>query len=369
MSPTIYTSCIKQFWTSAKVKTVNENVRLQALVDGQKVIVNEASIRRNLRLDDAKGTTCLPNAAIFEELARMRKHKSRRKQRKETKVSQDEPPTEEHIPTPSYDPLPSSEDRLQLNELMEICTKLSDGVLSLDQIKTNQAAKIKRLKKRVKKLKGKKKRTHGLKRLYKVGLSARIISSDKEELGDQEDASNQERIDKIDVNEHLSLINKTAQDQGRMNDQDMFGVNNLDVTTVDVEVSATLTITTATDDELTLAQTLIEIKVAKPKAFTTAATTVTAVSTMPKEKEIIIQEPTETPSPKPIVTSQQPSQPKDKGKAKMVKLERPLKRKEHIMMDEQIAKDLKAQMQADLEKEQRIAKQKEEEANIAMIIE
>nr|GEU41379.1 uncharacterized mitochondrial protein AtMg00810-like [Tanacetum cinerariifolium] len=71
VSPTIYTSCIKRFWTSAKVKTVNEDVRLQALVDGKKVIVNEASIRRDLRLDDAEGTACLPNVAILEELARM----------------------------------------------------------------------------------------------------------------------------------------------------------------------------------------------------------------------------------------------------------------------------------------------------------
>nr|GEZ79922.1 xylulose kinase-1 [Tanacetum cinerariifolium] len=258
VSLTIYTSCIKQFWTSAKVKTVNDDVRLQALVDGKKVIVNEASIRRDLRLDDAEGTACLPNAAIFEELARMGKHKSRRKQRKETEVSQDEPPTDKHIPTPSHDLLPSGKDRLQLNELMEICTKLSDRVLSLEQVNTNQAAKIEKLTKKVKRLEGKKKkRTHGLKRLYK----------------------------------------------GRMNDQDMFGVNDLDgdevvidvsarqkeeqrekiaekevstagevVTTVDVEVSAALTTTTTTDDELTLAQTLIEIKAAKPKAHTTAAT-------------------------------------------------------------------------------------------------
>nr|GFD35021.1 hypothetical protein [Tanacetum cinerariifolium] len=65
----IYTSCIKQFWTSAKVKTVNEDIRLQALVDGKNV--NETSIRRDLRLDEAEGTGCLPNVAIFEELARI----------------------------------------------------------------------------------------------------------------------------------------------------------------------------------------------------------------------------------------------------------------------------------------------------------
>ncbi|GKD60232.1 hypothetical protein Tco_1297741 [Tanacetum coccineum] len=69
VNPTLYTSCIEHFWTSAKVKTINEDVWLQALVDGKKIIINEASIRRDLRLDDAEGTTCLPNATIFEELA------------------------------------------------------------------------------------------------------------------------------------------------------------------------------------------------------------------------------------------------------------------------------------------------------------
>nr|GEU66362.1 ribonuclease H-like domain-containing protein [Tanacetum cinerariifolium] len=39
--------------------------------DGKKAIVNEASIRRDLRLDDAEGTACLPNATIFEELTRI----------------------------------------------------------------------------------------------------------------------------------------------------------------------------------------------------------------------------------------------------------------------------------------------------------
>nr|GEX11431.1 hypothetical protein [Tanacetum cinerariifolium] len=287
----ICTSCIKQFWTSAKVKTINEDVRLQALVDGKKVIVNKASIRRDLRLDDAEGT----------------------------------------------DSLPSGEDRLQLNELIEICTKLSDRVLSLEQINTNQAFEIEKLKKRVKNLKGKKKkRTHRMKRIYKG------------------------RIVEIDVDENLSLINETVQDQGRMNDLDgdevvvdvsarekeeqskKVAIKKVStanpVTTVgevvntdDVEVSAALTTTTTTDDELTLAQTLIKIKAAKTKALTTAAITVLV--------------------------------------AKMFEPERPLKRKEQIMMDEQIDGDLEAQMQADLEEEKRIAKQKEDEANIAIIVE
>nr|GEX12198.1 hypothetical protein [Tanacetum cinerariifolium] len=67
VGPTIYTACIKQFWTTLKLKTVNDDVRLQALIDGKKVIITEASIRH--KLNDAKGTSCLPNAMIFEELA------------------------------------------------------------------------------------------------------------------------------------------------------------------------------------------------------------------------------------------------------------------------------------------------------------
>nr|GEW71176.1 hypothetical protein [Tanacetum cinerariifolium] len=57
--------------STTRVKTVNDDVRLQALLDGKKVIVNETSIRRDIRLDDAEGTACLPNDAIFKGFTRM----------------------------------------------------------------------------------------------------------------------------------------------------------------------------------------------------------------------------------------------------------------------------------------------------------
>ncbi|GJR43611.1 hypothetical protein Tco_1311714 [Tanacetum coccineum] len=71
VNPTIYTSCIKQFWATAKAKTVNGEVQIQALVDGKKVIITETSVRRALQLKDAEGTECLPNATIFEQLTLM----------------------------------------------------------------------------------------------------------------------------------------------------------------------------------------------------------------------------------------------------------------------------------------------------------
>nr|GEU68296.1 hypothetical protein [Tanacetum cinerariifolium] len=129
------------------------------------------------------------------------------------------------------------------------------------------------------------------------------------------------------------------------------------VTTVCVEIS----------NELTIAQTLIEIKSAKPKAVTTAATTVTPVSTRPRAKGIVFHDQEEQASTStPIVSSQQPSQVtvKDKGKAKMIEPEKPLKKKDQIMLDQ----ELTAKLQAEEEKEERIARekaQKVQEANIA----
>nr|GEU75301.1 hypothetical protein [Tanacetum cinerariifolium] len=71
VNPTIYVSCIKQFWATATIKKVNDVVQLRALIDGKKVVVSEDVIRRDLYLDDADGVECFPNEEIFAELARM----------------------------------------------------------------------------------------------------------------------------------------------------------------------------------------------------------------------------------------------------------------------------------------------------------
>nr|GEZ42607.1 hypothetical protein [Tanacetum cinerariifolium] len=67
--------------------------------------------------------------------------------------------------------LQSDEDRLELNELMALCTNLQTIVLELEKTKTTQANDIASLKRRVKKLERKNSsRTHKLKRLYKRSL-------------------------------------------------------------------------------------------------------------------------------------------------------------------------------------------------------
>ncbi|GJX36706.1 hypothetical protein Tco_0248263, partial [Tanacetum coccineum] len=166
-----------------------------------------------------------------------------------------------------------------------------------------------------------KSRTPGLKRSRKVGRSAQVVSSKDEGLGAQEDASKQGRkIADLDADAEEVEVEKV--------------VSTAEVTTA----SAT---TTTTVDELTLAQTLIEIKAAKPKAVTTAATTTTTAVTSPKASEA-----------------------KDKGKAKMIEPEKPLKKKDQILIDEEIAQKHQAQLNAELEEEEKLTKQREEDENI-----
>ncbi|GJT04109.1 hypothetical protein Tco_0838571 [Tanacetum coccineum] len=251
---------------------------------------------------------------------------------------------------------------LQLKELMEFCTKLQQRVLDLENTKTTQAQEITSMKKRVKKLERKKTSiTHGIKRLYKVGLSARIDSSDDEaSLGYQEDASKQGRkIHDIDADEDITLEN--------VHDADMFGVYDLDGDEVFVEteepvVNAATTTSTIpvsaakdlSDVDMPLAQALAELKSTKTKAVTTAAIITTTVVTRPKAKGLVIQEQEQASTP---ITSL-----KDKGKGIMFEEPLKMKKKDQVLFDEQDA----IRLQAQFDEDERIAREKEE-ANAALI--
>ncbi|GKE29874.1 hypothetical protein Tco_1445258 [Tanacetum coccineum] len=70
---------------------------------------------------------------------------------------------------------------------MDLYTKLSDRVLDLETTKTAQAKEIASLKKRVKKLERKRKsKAPWMKRSFKIGRSAQVVSSEDEGLGDQD---------------------------------------------------------------------------------------------------------------------------------------------------------------------------------------
>ncbi|GJV94257.1 hypothetical protein Tco_1545834 [Tanacetum coccineum] len=234
--------------------------------------------------------------------------------------------------------LQSDEDILKLDELMALCTTLQNWFLDLKKTKTTQHNEIASLKRRIKKLKKKNRsRTHRLKRLHKVGLTARVESSGaKESLG--EDASKQGRIDAIVADEEITLVsvhdvNVSSSEEvfvaEQEVDEEVVGVINTAKLIIDVaQDSAATTVSTATTttattiDDITLAQALKEMK-----------------STKPKRKGVVIHE------LEPV---------------------KPMKKKDLLMLDKETALNL----QAEFDEEERLAREKaekEEEANIAMI--
>ncbi|GJR96204.1 ribonuclease H-like domain-containing protein [Tanacetum coccineum] len=270
-----------------------------------------------------------------------KKQPSKKTQRQETEVSQDETEHEESVPTPSNDPQPSGEDSMQLTDLMVLCTKLQTQVLDLEKAKDAQAKKIAALKKKVQKLERKKtSRTTGLKRLKKVGRSIADIDADVEVtlVDETQDRQDEELmfdtgVLDTDLMSMEAKVNEKDEQSTKLDDSTVgeavttASVENSDAPTT-VEDSAAPT----TIEEITLAQTLIQIKAAKPKVVTTVATT-TTTTTRPKTKGVVVQEP----------------------------------RKDQIALDEQIARDIQAKLDAKLIEEQKLARKQEEEANIALI--
>ncbi|GJV00546.1 ribonuclease H-like domain-containing protein [Tanacetum coccineum] len=69
-NPIICVSLIEQFWETAVLSTTEEGLQaISATIDGHEKLINEASLRRHLKLEDAKGISSLSNEEIFEQLA------------------------------------------------------------------------------------------------------------------------------------------------------------------------------------------------------------------------------------------------------------------------------------------------------------
>nr|GEU71098.1 hypothetical protein [Tanacetum cinerariifolium] len=125
---------------------------------------------------------------------------------------------------------------------------------------------------------------------------------------------------------------------------------------------------------------IADIPVSAAEIIVTTAPTITVESTKtnvevtqtPKRKRVIIQDPKETTTTIKIASSQQPQvQDKGKRKAKLIEEpEMPKKRKHQIIADKELAKKLHAKMQAKIDEEDRLAKDKaqtKQEANDALI--
>nr|GEZ63882.1 hypothetical protein [Tanacetum cinerariifolium] len=334
--------------TTLKIRTANDDVRLQALIDGKKVVITEASIRHDLKLNNTEGTSCLPNAMNFEKLARMgakttswnefsstmasaiicltnnqklnfskyilnnlkknleasvpfymfhrRKEKN---ERKETKVSHIELPTEDPVPTPSSDPLPSE------------------------------------LESRVEKLEEEENRS--LTKELKSFNSKVDTPAYKETIKDKEKSSKQRRkIVDIDADAEVNLQNMYNLDLAHEETVlSMHDATDADVSTAGGELNA------ADKEPVSAAPT--NITIAQPSE----ATKITVdISNAYNAKGIVFHDveksTTRTASLKAHV--------KDKGKAKLVEEPKVLKlRKAQITIDEEVARRIEVEWNADMQ--------------------
>nr|GEX09895.1 hypothetical protein [Tanacetum cinerariifolium] len=62
--PTVYVSHIRQFWSTARVETTDEETKILAQVNGRQRTVSESSIRRHLKLNDEEDETAFPTGDI-----------------------------------------------------------------------------------------------------------------------------------------------------------------------------------------------------------------------------------------------------------------------------------------------------------------
>nr|GEV74272.1 ribonuclease H-like domain-containing protein [Tanacetum cinerariifolium] len=219
-------------------KIVNKDVQIQALVDGKKIIVTDASIRRDLQLQDTEGTACLPNDTIFEELARMGNTMASAiiclannqkfnfskyifdnmgfsgiitpvfetmmvQAPKEVGEGSEVPTDTHHTPIVTQ---PSSFQPQKKQKSKRIQRKENE-VLDLEKAKTAQAKKIDDLKKRVMKLERKKKTTTlSLKRLWKGRMN-------EEEMFRVNDLDGDEVILDATASEEVEQSTKVAENE------------------------------------------------------------------------------------------------------------------------------------------------------------
>nr|GEU37027.1 hypothetical protein [Tanacetum cinerariifolium] len=140
ISPTIYVSHIRQFWSTSRIETKNQETKILAIVDGKLRTLSESSLRRHLKLNDEDGISYLPDAKLFENLSLMGYNIL----------------TNQRVLS-----LDADEGSMQqrIHELMKLCTSLQRKQSQMATKIKDQDLEISRLKARVKSLEDKERRS------------------------------------------------------------------------------------------------------------------------------------------------------------------------------------------------------------------
>nr|GEU98247.1 hypothetical protein [Tanacetum cinerariifolium] len=334
VNPTIYTSCVKQFWGTAKVKNINREAQLHAKVDGKKVVISKASIRRDLWFRDEGGIDCLPNETIFEKLLLLGYEKLAQK-------------------LTFYKAFFCLQWKLFIHTILQCLNAKTFVVICLatdqkfnfskyifDSMVKNLDSATKFLMfprfvqvflnnqleemanhtriyvppSHTKKIFGNIKRAGKCFFGRDTPLFPTMTVQAKKEL---DEAVNEEMYDSLERVTTTATSLDAEQDIGNIN-EDIFSVNDQDDTSMfDV------------DKDLQGEEVVVEKAVADKE---------------PKANGIVMQEPSETPTPIPIVSSQQPLKVLDKGKGIMVEEPLKMKKKDQIFFDKKVARKLQEEI-------------------------
>ncbi|GJR00204.1 hypothetical protein Tco_0523188 [Tanacetum coccineum] len=358
------------FWASAKAKIVNGERQIQALVDKNKVIITETSIRSDLKLDDAEGIYCLPTATIFAELERMSA---------KTTVWNE------------FSRTMASAIIFFLDKQVEGMTRHKDVYVTPSHTK---------------------KVFVNMKRPGK-GFSGRVtplfptmMIQASEDLGEDSVAPSDSHS--TPINSQLSSFNLKRRSQGGNREKtlvlqslSLMRLMYLPLSMIHLKVTAQAKEITSLKKRVKQLEKRKKLRTQGLKRLRKVGSTSRVESSndvnlgaqedaskqwrkitdldadakekgvaekeVKQEKEVAEKEVTTANAHAPTTTINELTLAKDKGKEIMVEPERPLKKKDQVALDEEMARNLEAQMQAKLIEEERIARKKEEEANIASI--
>ncbi|GJT48786.1 hypothetical protein Tco_0974943 [Tanacetum coccineum] len=357
VSPTIYISYIEQFWNTATSQTVNDEMQIHATVGSKAVVVTEASIRSSLLLNDADGTACFTNEAIFQNLALMGSKSTSwnefsinialaviclatNQKFNFSKLIFDEVEEGEGGNTSERD-----EGGLNLKELLSLCTNLSNRVLALEIAKDAQAAKI-------------------------LKLKTRIKAREEKRLGKKEPVSKQGRNNfkpgpTLDAFDDLDA--DLAHEKGGSNEEPVNATGNIGVSTaINISTASRPEVSTATqmtpptttsvfkDEDIFLADALVML------------------SDKAKLKGVKIKEMKDAKRHARLVLTLNPLpkiDPKDKGTGVLEEEPKPVKEKSKDQGEAQIERDaeIALKVQAELDKEAKLERQRQDQASLNYI--
>ncbi|GJS07731.1 putative ribonuclease H-like domain-containing protein [Tanacetum coccineum] len=351
-----------KFESIAKDKIVNNERQIRAKVNGKTIVISESSVRRDLQFNDEDGTvTPLFATMLIQPQA-------------DVAEGSGQPTEPQHIPTiasPSnIEPIPiiaSSSQPQKTHKCRKTKrptkTSQSSGPTTLvadENVHEERGDSMERAATTAASLdaeqdSGDRPAQTRFERLSKQSNDPPLLGVNtprkyqdclgfgeirKEEKGKnsitQEEGRN---IAESNQDEVISFVQEDAETQGRYGYDFEVNTASAPFTTAGVSVSLAepstppTTTTVIEDEDLIIAQILIKMR--KPSEAGTRR------AVPPSQHDL-----------------------KDKGKSKMIKPEKPSKKKDQIKFDEEVAKRLAEELEVELEEEERVTIQREEEANL-----